>query len=379
MSAEYPEAGELLEEAHAAYKKGENQKVLRLVEEGLKYELTEGQKAELNRIAAEVLCRKGELERAKSHAELGLNSAHNSGDYRVIYSSAVTLGHVFFRMNNYAAADMAWSEAFTLAGMHGDTRLEGLVLLNMAMLDQRRGNHVRALDVLNKVRPRFEKVNERRLLAVCYSRMAFSFMQEDNTQEALESVKNLEELAEQKGDSGLKASARFRKASIYLKQDEFAKSLPELQGASELYREVGDVSNLALVLCHLATVYRYTDEFDKVDSLLKEAAELAEDVHSPTLSHAITLTTAETAAWKGEKETAAQGYRKALDQAGEINNEDRFQSLHQSLRSTIKKVGLDLPGLRHLLGRAHENYLRLGLKQEAKETQRWLSEIPLTD
>jgi len=282
-------------------------------------------------------------------------------------------------MNNYEAADMAWSEALTMAGMYGDTRLEGLVLLNMAMLDQRRCNHIRALDILKKVRPRFEKVNERPMLAVCCSRMAFSFMREGSIQEALESVERLDELAEQKGDRGLKAGAHFRRGSIHLKQDEFSKALPELQKASKLYREVGDLTNLAMVLCDLATVYRHLGESGKVELLLKEAAELAEDIPSPTLTHAITLTRAETAAWKGEKETAAQGYRKAFDLAAEVNSADCFQSLHESLRSTISEVGLDFPGLRHLLKRAHESYLRLGLKREAEETQRWLSEIPLSD
>ncbi|MBA7600297.1 hypothetical protein ES703_07346 [subsurface metagenome] len=106
---------------------------------------------------------------------------------------------------------------------------------------------------------------------------------------------------------------------------------------------------------------------------------MAEEVPSPALTHTLTLTRAETAAWKGDKETTAQEYRKAFDLAAEINSADRFQSLHESLRLAIREPGLDFPGLRHLLTRAYESYLRLGLKREAEETQRWLSEIPLSD
>jgi len=379
MPVEDLEAGKFLKQASVALKKGEVDAALKSAMQGFECYPEEKESAELNRIAAEACRHKGQLGRARSYAEVGREHAHRSGDHLLSYNSAVTLGSIFFRMNNYEAADMAWSEALTMAGMYGDTRLEGLVLLNMAMLDQRRCNHIRALDTLKKVRARFEKVNERPMLAVCCSRMALSFMREGSIQEALESVEKLDELAEQKGDRGLKASAHFRRGSIHLKQNEFPKALPELQKASELYREVGDVTNLAMVLCDLATVYRHLGEFDKVELLLKEATGLAEEVYSPALTHAITLTRAETAAYTGDKETAAQGYRKAFDLAAEINSADCFQSLHESLRSTISEVGLDLPGLRHLLKRAHESYLRLGLKREAEETQRWLSEIPLSD
>ncbi|MEA3311743.1 MAG: tetratricopeptide repeat protein [candidate division WOR-3 bacterium] len=379
MPVEDPEAGKFLKQASVALKKGKVDAALKSAIQGLECDPEEKEGAELNRIAAEACRRKGQLGRALSYAEVGREHAHRSEDYRLSYNSAVTLGNIYAHMNNYEAADMAWSEALTMAGMYGDTRLEGLVLLNMAKLDQRRGNYVRALDALKKVRARFEKVNERRLLAVCYGHMAVSFMEAEQVGNAIRSSKKIEDLANRLGDKNLKAIAHFRRGSIHLKQDEFPNALPELQKASELYREVGDVTNLAMVLCQLATVYRHLGEFDKVELLLKEAAELAEDIPSPVLTHAITLTTAETAAWKGEKETAAQGYRKAFDLAAEINSADRFQSLHESLRSTISKVGLDLPGLRHLLKRANESYLRLGLKREAEETQRWLSEIPLSD
>lgn len=379
MPVEDLEAGKFLEQARVALKKGEVDAALKLAIQGLECYPEEKEGAELNRIAAEACRSKGQLGRALSYAEIGLEHAHRSGDHRLSYNSAVTLGSILFHMNNYEAADMAWSEALTLAGVYGDPRLEGLVLLNMAMLDQRRCNHIRALDTLKKVRARFEKVNENRLLAVCCSRMAFSFMQEGSIQEAFASVERLDELAEQKGDRVLKASAHFRRGSIHLKQDEFPKALPELQKASELYREVGDVTNLSIVLCDLATVYRHLGEFDKVELLLKEATGLAEEVYSPALTHVITLTRADTAAWKGDKETAAQGYRKAFDLAAEINSADRFQSLYESLRLAIREPGLDFPGLRHLLTRAHESYLRLGLKREAEETKRWLSEIPLSD
>lgn len=360
-------------------KKGETEKALQLAEQGLKYELTEAQGAELNRVAAEVLCRKGELKRAQTYAKKARTHALASGDYRILYSSAVALGNIFARKNNYAAADMAYNEALTLAGIHKDTRLEGPVLLNMAQLDQHRGNHIRALDILNKVRGRLEKTKEQRLLAVCYSRMAFSYMEENRLKEALSSVKELEELAEQKGDKSLMASAHFRRGSVYLKQDEFPKALPEFQESSEIYKELGDIKNLAIVICDLARVYINLGKVRKANSLLKEATASAQKIDSENVLCKIKIILADKAVLRGSWGQARGFYEEALTKAEAIDNEDRLHYLHKSLGKTVEKMGFNLPGLESLLKRALESYVRLGLKREAEETQRWLAQISLTE
>jgi tetratricopeptide (TPR) repeat protein len=282
-------------------------------------------------------------------------------------------------MNNYATADMAYNEALTLAGIHKDTRLEALVLLNMAQLDQHRGNHIRALDILNKVRGRLEKANKQRLLAVCYSRMAFSYMVENRLEEALSSVKELEELAEQKDDKILMASAHFRRGSIYLKREKFSKALPEFQRTEVLFRGLGDVKNLALVICDLARVYINLGKVRNANSLLKEATALAQKTDSENVLCKIKIILADKAVLKKSWGQARGFYEEALTKAEAIDNEDRFHYLHESLGKTVKKMGFNLPGLESLLKRALESYVRLGLKREAEETQRWLAQISLTE
>jgi tetratricopeptide (TPR) repeat protein len=263
--------------------------------------------------------------------------------------------------------------------MHKNTLLEGLVLLNMAQLDQHRGNHIRALDVLTKVRSRMEKLEERRTLAVCYSRMAFSYIEEGRLQEALASVEELEGLAKQRGDGGLMASAHFRRGSIYLMQGEFSKALPEFQRTQELFRGLGDIKNLALVICDLARVYTNLGKIKKADPLLDEATQLAQRIESDNVLCKIKITHADKAVLSGSWDEARGFYEEALTKAESVENEDRFHYLHESLAKTVKKMGVDLPGLESLLKRALESYIRLRLKREAEETQRWLSKISLAD
>ncbi|MBA7703194.1 Photosystem I assembly protein Ycf3 [subsurface metagenome] len=366
----------LLEKASEALRRGERSSALAFALEGVKYECSPSEAVELNRIAAEALLAQGQLSRARTYAEIARKNAHPTGDHRLAYSSAVTLGKVFARMNQYAAADQVWSEALTIAGADKDPQLQGLVLLNMAILDQRRGNHHRALNTLRTVSQNFEKANALRPLAVCYGRMVFSFIEEGKTKDATSSSEKLEELAQRLEDKNLLAIAFFRKGSIYLKQERFSEALSPFQESTELFRELGDLKNLALVLCDLARIYINLEEMDKADLPLMEAAELAEEIESEDVSCKVKITLAEKAAFSGLWDKAKGYYHEALRKAEAINNEDWFHFLHEIFRDTFKNLGLNLAGLEDLLVQAKEGYVRLGLTREAEETERWLAQIP---
>lgn len=366
----------LLEKASEALRRGERSSALAFALEGVKYECSPSEAVEFNRIAAEALLAQGQLKRARTYAEIARKNAHPTGDHRLAYASAVTLGKVFARMNQYAAADQVWSEALTIAGVDKDPQLQGLVLLNMAILDQRRGNHHRALNTLQTVSQNFEKANAFRPLAVCYGRMVFSFIEEGKTKDATSSSEKLEGLAQRLEDKNLLAIAFFRKGSIYLKQERFSEALSPFQESTELFRELGDLKNLALVLCDLARVYINLEDMDKADPPIKEAAELAEEIESEDVSCKVKITLAEQAAFSGSWDKAKDLYHEALRKAEEINNEDRFRVLHESLTESISKLGLDIAGLEDLLVQAKEGYVRLGLTREAEETERWLAQIP---
>ncbi|TET23613.1 MAG: hypothetical protein E3J71_01705 [Candidatus Stahlbacteria bacterium] len=366
----------LLEKASEALRRGERSSALAFALEGVKYECSPSEAVELNRIAAEALLAQGQLSRARTYAEIARKNAHPTGDHRLAYSSAVTLGKVFARMNQYAAADQVWSEALTIAGVDKNPQLQGLVLLNMAILDQRRGNHHRALNTLQTVSQNFEKANALRPLAVCYGRMVFSFIEEGKTKDATSSSEKLEELAQRLEDKNLLAIAFFRKGSIYLKQDRFSEALSPFQESTELFRELGDLKNLALVLCDLARVYMNLEDMEKADSLLKEATGLAEEIESHSVLNAVQIAFADIAVLNDSWEKAKGYYHEALRKAEAINNEDRFRVLHESFGKSIRKLGLDIAGLEDLLVQAKEGYVRLGLTREAEETERWLAQIP---
>jgi len=369
----------VVEEARAALKKGENEKALQLAREGLKCELTKGHRAELNRVAAEVLYRKGELKRARAYAEEARVHARATGDYRIICGATNTLGLVFFRMNDYAAADRAWSEALTIAGMNGDNILQSLALFNMAMLDQRRGNHVRAFDILEKTRIRLERLKPLPLLVRCYGRMTFSLMEEGKMKDAFIYGKKTEDLAQHFGRKDLLAIAHFRKGSIYLKQGKFSKALVLLQEACNLFREVGDTKNCALVMCDLALIHINLKKTRKANSLLDEAAVLAKKVESDDVLCKINVLLADKTVFSGPWKKTKAFYEEALTKAEAINNEDWFRYLHESLRKTVKKKGFKLAGLKGLLERVQKSHARLGLRKEAEETRRWAKRISLAD
>lgn len=371
-------AGGLLQDARAALKNGKSEQAFDAALKGMKHELSQEQAAELHRIAAEALIRQGKLRQARTYAESGLAYGRASGDYRAAYDSAMTVGRVFAVMSNYAAAEQMWSEALTLAGMHQDKRLQALVLLDMAMLDQRRGNHKRALNSLESVRKSFEKSKSLRPLAICYGRMVLSFIEDERFDDALHYSDKIESLALKLEDKQLEAIAHFRKSSIFLKQDNFNEALVHLREAARLFEEVDDVKNLALVLCDLARVHVNLEKFSEAQPLLEQVGILAEKMESPDVSAKLKITLADRSTFLDQWEEARSYYLEALTKVEQTLNEDRLSVLHESLKKTLKKLGFSLTGLKDLLTRARKCYLQAGLVREAEETERWLTKIPLT-
>lgn len=376
MPGENPQPGKLLSEARTALINRDRKGALNAAIEGLRYELAPEQGAELSRIAAEVLLFYGEVHNALGYAKKSREYVIASGDCRIAYNSAITLGNIFARMNDYLGAEMAWSEALTFAGMQGETGSEALPLFNMAMLDQRRGNHVRALDTLEKLRARFEKTKNLRWLASCYSRIAFSYTEIGEIDKALANLHKQEELAAKSNKKNLMANALFRRGSIYLKQDDYPKALPLLEESSRLFEELGDIKNLALVLCNLAEVHININQIEQAESELREATRLANKTDSSTAHNIIKILYAQMFTFEGQPERALDSYNEALIQAEARNDEYCLHILHESLHDVIEKFGVNLNQFKNLLGRALSNYDRRGLKREAEETEGWLAKIP---
>lgn len=373
------ESGRLLEKARSALKGGKSEQALEYTKECLRHESSQEQAAELNRIAAEALLRQGKPLKARTYAESALSHGRASGNYRSAYDCAVTLGKVFARMNQYAAADHMWSEALTLAGLNKDRRLQALALLDLAMLDQRRGNHKRALNSLEGVRKSLQRTKTLRPLAVCYSRIAYSLLEEGKSEQAYHNLTELEMLAAQMKDDSLKASAHYRRASIYLKENRFKLALPEMKKVAETYKKIGDLKNLVLVLCDLARVYMNVGNSTKCDSVLEQVGVLIGELESTDVSAKLDITLAEKYSLDGSWAEAKKHYLGGLTKVEQTLNEDRLATLHESLQKTLKKLGFKLAGLEDLLLRARKCYLKAGLSREAEETERWLAEIPLTN
>jgi tetratricopeptide (TPR) repeat protein len=365
----------MLGRARDALKRGNKRDALLAALTGLRFELNPLQGSELNRIAAEVLLKTEGLFRAKEHAKKARAFAIASGDYLNIYHSAMTLGQVFARMNNYAAAYTAWTEALTFAGMNGDTIQEGQALLNMAILDQRRGKHTRALDILGKVHARFSETDKSRLLARCYSRMIFSYLEENQIQKALDASHHLERLARDLNDINLEAIALFRRGTVYMKLEKHQKAIALLDESKELFLDLEDMKNVAVVLYHIARVMIDLKEKSQAEKLLRDAAEIAGQVGSEDVICSVKISYIYLDLLKDDWQQARQRFEEIFAILDKISNEDRLREIHCSLTTIIKNHGVKLPGLANIITRARSNYLLLGLRREAQEAARWLSRI----
>jgi len=368
-------SSKLLAQAREQLRAGEAARALRSAQSGLGYKPTSAEASELHRIIASVLMLRGENPPAASHAQSSLDLAYESEDYHLVCKSGALLGKILARLNRYMDAVRAWKQALQAAEEHDNPRAQGRILLNMAVLEQRRGKHERALEILRDAERRSDGVGDFRALAVCYSRMVHSYMELDRPRLAIRYGEKLGKLANRMGIKELIANANFRKGSIHLELDEFRRSAVLFKRAAALFRELDDKKNLAFVLCNLALAYIGMGRTKSVSPLLTEATELAKGVDSQAVLNAVNLVLAELAAHQGKAALVTGYYEEALRLAEAVQNEDRFLAFHDSLRQSLKKLGFGIPGLVPLLKRARTSYKRLGLKKAAQELNEWLAAV----
>lgn len=372
-------SAKLLAEARECIRKDKSEDALRCAVQGLKHTPTAVESAELNRIAGEALLNRGQLNEAFDYVTIARRYALTCGDSEVLCKSILALGNVYARMNRYALADKAWSEALTLANINGDVRLQGRILVNRAVLSQRYGDHGQAIVILEDAKKRLEKVGDLRGLAGCYGCIASSYMEKDEPKLAMQSFEKLEELARQLDDKRLDATTHFRRGALHLKQDEFTEALELLKGAYGLFKGLGDRKNLAIILCNLARVHIGLEQLDKVGPFLREAIGLAKGVDSASLMSNIQMVRGEMAVYEGAVDRAIRYFTEALSYAEKAGDVERFRSLHGRLGEMVEKLGFELPGLRELLRQAHSNYSGAGLTKELAELDEWLKQIPDSD
>ena len=365
-------SAKLLAEARECIRKDKSEDALRCAVQGLKHTPTAVESAELNRIAGEALLNRGQLNEAFDYVTIARRYALTCGDSEVLCKSVLALGNVYARMNRYALADKAWSEALTLANINGDVRLQGRILVNRAVLSRRYGDHGQAIVILEDARKRLEKVGDLRGLAGCYECIASSYMEKDEPKLAMQSFEKLEELARQLDDKRLDAITQFRRGALHLKQDEFTEALEPLEEAYRLFKRLGDRKNRAIVLCNLIRIHIGLEQLDKVGPFLREAIGLAKGVDSASLMSNIQMVRGEVAVYEGAVDRAIRYFTEALSYAEKAGDVERFRSLHGRLGEMVEKLGFELPGLDRLLKRARRAYPSVGLENELAELDEWL-------
>lgn len=370
------QSAKFLSKARDALIKGDREEALRCAVEGLKQNPTGNGSAELNRIAAGVLLESGSVKLALNHAEKAMELSTDIDDYMEGYRSTMLLGQVLARMDRYTEALFSWNKALDIGRQNKDVCAQSTSLLNLAMLEQRFGNHERAIQILAEAEDLLKNEKDLRLLATCCSRKTLSFMETGKIDLALDNCMKLEEIARKSGIKPLIASSNFRKGTIYLDQDDYEKALVPLQTASDIYKELGDNKNLALTLCNLASTYIGLEQPDEVDMLLKEVVTLARGVDSTLVMSEVQLVLAEMAVFRHNAPQIDYCYEEFLRLAEEIGNEERFKVFHESIGKSLNKLGFEIFGIKRILERARTSYKKLGLKKELKELDAWLERVP---
>jgi len=365
----------LLAEALEYFQKREMEDALRCALQGLKSAPPPLESAQLNRIAAEVYLGRGRLNEAFDYVTTSRRDALSGGDSNVLCMSALTLGRVYARMNRYALADKAWSEALSLANIIGDIKLQGRILINKAILCHRQGDLNRVLGILEEAKERFGKIGDLRGLAAYYSRKAFYHSEKDEPELAMQNLLELEKLAAQLEDSRLDAETRFRRGALHLNQKEYTLARQPLEESCELFKNLGDRKNRAIVLHNLIRVHLAVGQIAKAGMLLMKAIDLANEIDLNSITSTVHELRGRIAVYRGEGDKAVRHFTDALSFAGDAEDVECFRILQQGLRELVEKLGLATPDLEKLLRGIRADYSRMGLAEELAELDVWLEQL----
>ncbi|NLI99518.1 tetratricopeptide repeat protein, partial [bacterium] len=142
------------------YNSGEKEKAFLTTVDKLREEKSPVERSSLASFASKMLFEAGKFEKALEYALEARNQARLADDYIAFCKAAISIGRIHFRQGRLREAEQAWHEALSLVVIFGNRKLHGRILLNLSILDQRRGNHVRALDILEKARLMLQEEND---------------------------------------------------------------------------------------------------------------------------------------------------------------------------------------------------------------------------
>jgi len=366
----------LLSEAKGYYQREQFDESLNSIMKGLKFAPTASENGEYNRLAACIFLNRGKLIQARLHAEAARRHAARSGNLKLIYTTAFTLGNVFSRMNNYSLASQVWRQALKQAEQNNDTRIQGRLYLNLALLDQRRGNHKSALEKLKVAMQKMKVANDKIGEATCYSRMSFYYTEMEDYENALIALKSLEKISAEIGNKNLEAVVHFRRASVHLKKEEFAKAIPELHKSIKLYTILKDNKNAAMAKCDLIRAYIYLGRTEQADEFLEDTIEFIDATGHEACTGALKLVMAEKELIESNATQAILYYKEALDIAESLKDAYRFRAFHESFLAASNRALVDKNVFKELLHTARLGYARFGLDKQLAEIQEWLEKTP---
>lgn len=345
-------------------REGNSDKAIESTRQALNRERDPNKRAALAAFAAKILFEKAEYTRALEYAEEAHDQARLANDYLSVCKAAIAIGRIHFRTNRYSEAEQAWHEALSLVAIYADSKLHGRVLLNLAILDQRHGNHLRALDILEKARMMLYVAEDMEGLVTCYSRMVLSYMELNRPEDAILSNVILKDIAEKTGNQKLMAQACFREGAVHLQFGEYKKALERFEISKDLFEALGDIENTVHALCNMIIASLLIGRGKYATKLLAEVTPLAEALNTRKVKGVLKLVSAELAVFQGNPRKAIRFYDDSLEIFAEGEEEDSFKFFHSCLKRVVDK---NLPGFTKLLDRVRVRYEVVGLQKELEE------------
>jgi DNA-binding SARP family transcriptional activator/tetratricopeptide (TPR) repeat protein len=249
------------------------------------------------------------------------------------------LAGAHWRRGDYAQAQLEAERALSLARVGGDALLEGIVLSNLGILCQCRGQLRAALEHHEAAGEIFGAIGPPLRQWAAWSEAGLCLVSLGRYAEAEVHLHAVVDLAHTAGDRHLEACAAENLALLRIRQGRLAEAEERLRNALRITTDLGTLADQALSLARLGELHLRCANPAAARAALDRALTIARSVGERSIEAEALFRLGEADRLLGRQEQALVGGRQALAVLAEIGYRPHLAAAHNALGETLAAGG----------------------------------------
>ncbi len=304
--------------AEKAKEEYSNEEAVRFYTQALEFEKERKKRREMYEALGDICTLTGEHDKSMRAYEKALECAREN---RTKAGIKVKVGYMQGIRGEYDDSIRILAEAHDLV-RDTECREEARALLNIGVVDDIRGEHERALDLLDQGLRIMEKTGDQEGIAVSLHNIGLVHQGKGDYDRALEFYAKSLEIMERIGDQGGVASSLNNIGTVHQTKGDCDRPLEFFARCLEIMERIGNQRGIAVSLHNIGTVHRRRGEYDRALESYAKCLEIMERIGDQE-GIAASLNNIGIVHWrKGEYDRALECHDEALETADRIGSKE---------------------------------------------------------